>query len=236
MEYFPLAWPFLLLLGIFFLIALAMIELEVLTFAYMRMGIHPRYVMTILVLSFFGSYINIPVGRLPPEHIVSNSVVEFFGVQYVVPTVRQWPQTVIAVNVGGAIIPTLLSLYLIVKNQLYIRSVIGVTLLALIVHHLAKPVHGIGISVPIFVPPLCAAGIAMVLAWRCAPPLAYICGCLGTLIGADLMNLDKIQGLGAPVASIGGAGTFDGVFLCGIIAVLLPPFVPRSGRRRYSSP
>jgi uncharacterized membrane protein len=35
------------------------------------------------------------------------------------------------------------------------------------------------------------------------------------------MNLDKIQGLGAPIASIGGAGTFDGIFLTGIIAVLL---------------
>ena len=39
--------------------------------------------------------------------------------------------------------------------------------------------------------------------------------------GADLLNLDKIQGLGAPIASIGGAGTFDGVFLTGILAALL---------------
>jgi uncharacterized membrane protein len=44
---------------------------------------------------------------------------------------------------------------------------------------------------------------------------------LGTLIGADLMNLGSIQGLHAPVLSIGGAGTFDGVFLTGILAVLL---------------
>ena len=44
---------------------------------------------------------------------------------------------------------------------------------------------------------------------------------MGTLIGADLLNLDKISGLGAPVASIGGAGTFDGIFLIGIMAVLL---------------
>ena len=44
---------------------------------------------------------------------------------------------------------------------------------------------------------------------------------MGTLIGADLTNLDKVAGLGAPVASIGGAGTFDGIFLTGILAVLL---------------
>jgi uncharacterized membrane protein len=54
-----------------------------------------------------------------------------------------------------------------------------------------------------------------------AAPLAYISGSLGTLIGADLLNLDRINGLGAPVASIGGAGTFDGIFITGIIAVLL---------------
>ena len=40
-------------------------------------------------------------------------------------------------------------------------------------------------------------------------------------IGADLMNLDKIKKLGAPVASIGGAGTFDGIFSTGVLAVLL---------------
>jgi hypothetical protein len=30
-----------------------------------------------------------------------------------------------------------------------------------------------------------------------------------------------VQGLGAPIASIGGAGTFDGIFLTGILAVLI---------------
>ena len=55
--------------------------------------------------------------------------------------------------------------------------------------------------------------------------VAYI---LGTLIGADLLNLGKVQGLGAPLASIGGAGTFDGVFLTGIIAVLLASFSGRA--------
>jgi uncharacterized membrane protein len=58
---------------------------------------------------------------------------------------------------------------------------------------------------------------------RNAPPLAYVAGSLGTLIGADLLNLGLIQGLGAPVASIGGAGTFDGIFITGILAVLLSP-------------
>lgn len=72
-----------------------------------------------------------------------------------------------------------------------------------------------------FVPPIAAAVVATLLSWRRAAPLAYISGSLRTLIGADLLNLGRIQGLGTPIASIGGAGTFDGIFLTGILAVLL---------------
>lgn len=223
MHYFPLAWPFLVLLFSLFIVAVALIELDILTYAYRRMGIKPRAVMAILFLSLLGSYINIPVAELPPEEVVSGKLVDFFGVTYVVPTVERWPGTIVAVNVGGALIPAVLSFYLLVRNRLYGRGVLAVVVVAVIVHSLARPVRGVGISVPILVPPLVAALAAMVLAWRHAPPLAYIAGSLGTLIGADLLNLGRIQGLGAPVASIGGAGTFDGVFLTGILAVLLPP-------------
>jgi uncharacterized membrane protein len=79
----------------------------------------------------------------------------------------------------------------------------------------------VGIAVPTFIPPLVAAGVALLLNREKAAPLAFVSGTLGTLIGADLLNLGRIADLGAPVASIGGAGTFDGVFLTGIIAVLL---------------
>jgi uncharacterized membrane protein len=71
------------------------------------------------------------------------------------------------------------------------------------------------------VPPIFAAGVALLLAFRRAPPVAYVAGSMGTLIGADLLNLGQIGRLGAPVVSIGGAGTFDGVFLTGILAGLL---------------
>ena len=42
-----------------------------------------------------------------------------------------------------------------------------------------------------------------------------------SFVGADILNLKKIGNQGVPVASIGGAGTFDGIFLNGIFAVLL---------------
>ena len=88
-------------------------------------------------------------------------------------------------------------------------------------HWLARPVPGLGIALPVFVPPLTTAAVALILSRRKAPPIAYIGGSIGCLVGADLLNLGKVQGLGAPVASIGGAGTFDGIFLTGVLAVLL---------------
>jgi uncharacterized membrane protein len=83
--------------------------------------------------------------------------------------------------------------------------------------------------VPTFVPAVTAAIAAWVLSRRYGAPLAYVGGSMGTLVGADLLNLGAIQGLGAPLASIGGAGTFDGIFLTAILAVLiagLSPAVP----------
>ena len=84
---------------------------------------------------------------------------------------------------------------------------------------------GLGISVPTFAPPLLAAFVGLVLSRRYAAPLAYIGGSVGVLVGADLLNLGLLRSLGAPVASIGGAGAFDGVFLTGVIAVVLASLV-----------
>lgn len=222
-HFFPLALPFFLILFFLVILVIGLIEIGILEYAYEKIGIHRRYVFTVLVLSLLGSYINIPVAELPAEHVLSNQVVTFFGVRHIVPLVEQWPRTVIAVNVGGALIPTLLSFYLVVRNRIYGRSFLAVAIVAAIVHWMAYPVRGVGIAVPIFVPPVVAAAAALLLARQSAPALAYIGGSLGTLIGADLLNLGKIHGLGAPIASIGGAGTFDGIFVTGILAVLLAP-------------
>jgi uncharacterized membrane protein len=229
MHYFPLAWPFFLFLALLFFFVVALVEIGLLRYAYERMGIPRRYVLLVLLLSLLGSAINIPVAQLRPEHMVSERYVDFFGVRWVIPVVQEWPGTIIAVNLGGAVIPTILSLYLMVKNNLYVRAALAVAAVAAVTHWLAQPVRGVGISVPTFGPPIVAAVVAIVLGWRRAAPLAYIAGSLGTLIGADLLNLGKVEGLGAPVASIGGAGTFDGIFISGILAVLLSSFI--GGRR-----
>lgn len=232
MHYFPLAWPFLAALALLFFVVVALIELGILKYAYERLGVPPRYVFLLLFLSLIGSSVNIPLAQLPPERMVASQYVDFYGIRYMIPVVQNWPGTVIAINVGGALIPIILSLYLLVKNELYLRAFLGVAIVAAVVHYMATPVRGVGITVPIFIPPLVAVFVAMILSWRRAAPLAYIAGSMGTLIGGDLLNLGKVAGLGAPVASIGGAGTFDGVFLTGIIAVLLSPVAGRPSSLR----
>lgn len=200
---------------------IVLIQLGILRYAYMRLGVGPGVAMILLFGSLIGSYFNIPITVLPGPPVRSGQIVDFFGMHYVVPVVVSWPGTVLAVNVGGAVIPTIMSTYLVIRYQLWLRAAIAVAVIALVIHAMATPVTGIGIAVPVFGPVVVTAILAFLLSREYAPPLAYIGGSMGTLIGADLLNLDKIGGLGAPVASIGGAGTFDGIFLTGILAVLL---------------
>jgi len=226
-HYYPLTLPFLLiLLGM--LVALSFLAvLRVLQFAYAQLGIAPGYFFTWLFASLAGSYINLPIMQFSPEQMTRLHEAPFYGVPYVIPSVETWPGTLLAVNVGGAIIPILVSLVLIVNNGLWRNAAWGVTIVSLACYVLAEPVPGLGIAIPVFYPPVIAAIVALLLSRQYAAPLAYACGSLGTLIGADLMNLGNIRGLGAPVMSIGGAGTFDGIFVTGLIAVLIAGILSR---------
>jgi uncharacterized membrane protein len=69
-------------------------------------------------------------------------------------------------------------------------------------YRLARPVRGVGILMPGLIPPL-------------------IAGTLGPLIGADLLHLRQVERMDTGIVSIGGAGTFDGILLSGIVALYL---------------
>jgi uncharacterized membrane protein len=204
------------------LVALAiLIQIGLLNRLSSALGLDPFVVVFILFASLLGSYINLPLVRLPEERVVSREVVEIMGVPFLAPVAVDWPGTILAINVGGAVIPIALSVYLLMRYRLWGTGLIAIAVVAFFVHQMATPVPGVGIAVPTFVPPLLAAAAALLLSRRYAGPLADI----GGLVGADLLNLGALQSLGAPVASIGGAGTFDGVFLTGVIAVLLASLV-----------
>ena len=231
-HYLPLPLPFFSILVGLLILLIVLIQVEALHYAYMRLGVSSGIAFLLLIGSLAGSYFNIPVVQLPPERVLSGHEVTFFGMRYVVPVVVNWPGTVIAVNVGGAIIPTLMSLYLLARQRLWGRGLIAIACVAAVCHALAQPTPGVGIALPIFVPAVTTAVVAFVLSRERRAALAYIGGSLGTLVGADLLNLSHVSGLGAPVAAIGGAGTFDGIFLIGILAVLLAGLGGRPAKAR----
>jgi uncharacterized membrane protein len=220
MFFSPLSSVFMMIIFVFIGLFFLMAQIDVIALAFARIGIPSHYVFSALYVSFIGSLINIPVKKVPQKAMTTARSASFFGSRYVIPATKG-DFTVIAVNVGGAIVPVLISAYLLLKTGLYARAFIGVACMTFVAFRLAKPIPGVGIALPFFLPPALAAILSVLLSPDHAPVVAYISGSLGTLIGADILNLKKISHLGAPVASIGGAGTFDGIFLSGILAVIL---------------
>jgi uncharacterized membrane protein len=129
-------------------------------------------------------------------------------------------EQVVAINVGGAIIPAGMAIYLFTQAPIG-PTLITLAAVTLVAKLLARLVPGVGITLPGWIPPIISAGLAFLLARDNPAPVAFIAGTLGTLIGADLLNWPNFRKLGSQVISIGGAGVFDGVFLSGIIAALL---------------
>lgn len=232
--YMPFSLRFLLLLLIITAFGLGSLFLGVIVSAFMKIGFSAEDALLILFLSLIGSGINIPLTTLKSDiPVVKENYIKVFGVSYRVPT-RQMVrnETLLAINVGGAVIPVLISAYLLTQFPSSLRAAgIGVAIVAIVTHSVARPIKGVGIATPALVPPLTSVLAAVLLTSAihmpgcpddiCRVIIAYTGGVFGTLIGADLLNLKKIKNLGAPVASIGGAGTFDGIFLSGFIALLL---------------
>jgi uncharacterized membrane protein len=108
-HYLPLAPGFFsILVGLFVILLVLLLIFRALRHAYLSLGVSSSTAMLLLFGSLIGSYFNIPVAELPNEQVVSNGVIEYFGMQYSVPVVEDWAGTVIAVNVGVAVIPTLM--------------------------------------------------------------------------------------------------------------------------------
>jgi uncharacterized membrane protein len=217
--------PFIfLIMLVFFVVAVLLLPfllLGVIGSAFLRLGLPASLVFWLLILTLLGSMVNIPIYRFESQEDYGDQIISYFGMRVRVPRQRTH-QTILAINVGGALIPLGICGYLLYKISFGLYLPVLVVLVTLLVHRLARPVKGLGIAVPGFIPPLVAAlGAYLLCPWYLRAPCAYIASTLGILIGADLLRLQEIPKLGAPVASIGGAGTFDAIFFGGIIAVLL---------------
>jgi len=159
--------------------------------------------------------------------------ITLFGMTFKIPTfLTQARRTAISINAGGALIPVAVSAFL--TYMLYVRYpglaavpiVVSVLVTALIVNRISRVVPAVGVVTPAIVPPILAALMSyMAIALTSnayifvTPVVAYVTGVLGTLIGADLLNINKVIEAAPIIADIGGAGTFDGIFFTGILAV-----------------
>ena len=218
----PLLFFFMLMFFFLALILLPFLWVGMIGEAFSKLGVPPHMLFWLLVFTLVGSLVNIPLYSWETREVVADQVISYFGMRVRLPRVQRTQRTVLAINVGGGIIPVALSAYLLSRMPFGFSLLVLLAIVTLVVNRLARPVRGLGIAVPGLIPPIIAALGAYLL---CPPylraPSAYIASTLGILIGADLMKLGEITKMGAPVASIGGAGTFDAIFLSGIIAVLL---------------
>lgn len=211
--------PSFLIFGLLLLVLVIVIQIEIFTLVLSRLGLSPSSASLLLVVTFFGSTMNLPLGSISSafNYIENKTLPQFFSSQ-----LFKEGRTLITINVGGGLIPVLFSCYLMLTTGINISLVIlAVCVISFVSYVFSRPIAYIGIGMPLFIAPISAAFTAMILSPENAPALAYICGSLGVVIGADLMRIKDIQQLNTPVASIGGAGTFDGIFMTGIIAVLL---------------
>ncbi len=217
MLFLPIAFiifiAFILFLPVLFILG----YFQIVTIGFEKLGISSEITLFLLLSILIGSTINIPLTKKKLVYVEES---RFFGLWRIPKIATQG----IAINLGGAIIPILLSFYflfLTLKVGVEIQPILVATLLMVIVTKiLARVIPEKGILLPAFIPPIFSAIFAMALTPNFAAPSAFISGVLGTLIGADILNLGKIKKFGGFV-SIGGAGVFDGIFLIGIVSALL---------------
>jgi uncharacterized membrane protein len=196
---------------------LVLLFLNLLTFSFGELGLSASSALTLIVVMLVGSLINIPLTRKRVTYTRPTGVRGVFS-----PPVTEYSG--VAINVGGALVPLCLSLYFVtlLPSMWQVGAATGI--MAIVARLSARVIPGRGIVLPMFIPPILSALVAVLLAREFAAPVAYIAGTLGTLIGADLLNLHRIGRLPG-VVSIGGAGLFDGIFLVGIVAVFLTALI-----------
>jgi uncharacterized membrane protein len=214
----PRLLVFVLLLG--FLVGV--VQFGLISIAFEKLGLSPASAYLLLMCTLGGSLVNLPLFSLKADRPLQPPLP---------PQMARWPflklppatdRIVVAINVGGAVVPIAFSFYLIGHNPLNLLHIAtAVIAVAAVARLFSWPMPGIGIVIPMLIPPLGAALIATLLDPGQRAPLAYIGGTLGVLIGADLLRFQDIRKLGAPIASIGGGGTFDSVYVSGLLAVLL---------------
>lgn len=209
------------------LVLLPLLFAQLMAASLLKLNLEPGTALLLMIGIIIGSAINIPVKRIERPQQVPTHPLAILGLGGMLPEMtRMRQQTIIAVNLGGCLIPAGIAAYEFLNlaalgPRLLVAGIAACIVNVVVCYLVARPVPGVGILIPGFVPALVAALLGLALGSDQAAPVAFVAGTLGPLIGADLLHLREIEESAVGVASIGGAGTFDGIVLSGIIAAYL---------------
>jgi uncharacterized membrane protein len=225
------------LAALFFLFIFLPVSLV--TEAFSKLGLTPVQGILMLMAIMLGRTVNLPVYTSDRLVMVPRQRSVQFTMDETGRHVRieeepgnELKKQVIAVNFGGCIMPLLLSLTFLVSLHVSGRADgvypwLGFTTLMVAggCYAMTKPDILTGLRVPLFMPAVMTfLSVYFFVPEPFRPVAAYVAGTLGTLIGGNLAPLltPRLRNnIAAPQISIGGAGTFGGVFVAGILAVLL---------------
>ena len=198
--------------------------------AFTRLGFSWISALTVVLLMLIGSFVNFPVYRIRRDVIrVSQDQASVFGVCVPCTSAQVW-DTIISLNLGGAVIPVCICLYmiyhalLITGTSLVFTVCAGITVVSIITYASTRLMNCAGIQVPLLIPGLTALLVSLLLAGGtglAAAVTAFVSGTTGVLLGGNIANLYRIKDLEVSEVSFGGAGTFGSVFICCILPALI---------------
>jgi len=207
--------------------------------AFSKLGLTPAQGVLIFIAILIGRGVNVPVYTskrlvVVPKPRSLQFTLDEYGrpVQLDDEPGNEVKKQSFLLNLGGCIMPILLSLTFLISLQFngMDSSAYGWIGFALVMvaggcYAMAKADPYTGLRVPMFMPGLMTfASVYFFVPQEFRPVAAYVAGTIGTLIGGNLIPLftPRIRNaVGVPNVVIGGAGTFGGVFVAGILAVLL---------------
>ncbi|MEW6981228.1 DUF1614 domain-containing protein [Colwelliaceae bacterium 6471] len=201
------------------------ILMDVMLLALYRLGIDPLLGVLAILSIIIGSFINIPIKRYKISRKLELPPIILYGwYRWYPPQQLKQNEMVLAVNVGGCVVPLLLALYQLIRlinNNELIAPLVAIAINVIFCYRISELKAGVGILMPAFYPGIVAAISGLLLYPEHPAAVAFCAGIFGPLIGADLLRLKQIVRLGEGSAVIGGAGTFDGIVVSGFIALLL---------------
>jgi uncharacterized membrane protein len=226
----PLSVFAIILLIALVVILVPLLILGIIGAAFTRLGFSWISALAVVLLMLFGSFVNIPIYHIRRDMIrVSNDETSVFDVCVPCKNGQVW-DTILSLNLGGAVIPVIVSLYIMYQAiqitglSLVFTVCAGITVVATITFFSTHPVTYKGIQVPLLIPGLTALLVSLLLAGGTgltASVTAFVSGVTGVLLGGNIAQLNRIQDLQIPEVSLGGIGTFGSIFLCCILPALV---------------